>query len=80
MPKIGQYILPFIFTMGAILSFIGRVKRKNLLASTNTPKSQSIINGMNWQEFELLVGEAFRRKGYKVAETPSGADGGIDLG
>ncbi len=34
---------------------------------------------MSWQEFELLVGEAFRRKGYKVAETPNGPDGGIDL-
>jgi restriction system protein len=77
--SIGQYLLPFIFTLGAILSFFGRLKRHNLLASTNTPKSQSIIGGISWQDFELLVGEAFRKKGYKVTETPSGADGGIDL-
>jgi len=35
---------------------------------------------MSWREFELLVGEAFRRRGYQVEETGlSGADGGIDL-
>jgi restriction system protein len=35
---------------------------------------------MTWQEFELLVGEAFRLKGYSVAETGGGgADGGVDL-
>jgi restriction system protein len=35
---------------------------------------------MNWQQFEAVVGEAFRRKGYSVAEKGGGgADGGIDL-
>lgn len=34
---------------------------------------------MNWFEFELLIGEAFRRQGYTVSETNTGADGGIDL-
>jgi restriction system protein len=35
---------------------------------------------MSWQEFEMLVGEAFRRGGYSVNETGGGgADGGIDL-
>ena len=34
---------------------------------------------MSWQQFELLVGEAYRRMGYAVSEMPSGADGGIDL-
>jgi restriction system protein len=35
---------------------------------------------MSWRQFELLVGEAFRRRGYQVEETGlGGADGGIDL-
>ena len=35
---------------------------------------------MNWRDFELLVGEAFRLRGYTVTETGGGgADGGIDL-
>ena len=43
-------------------------------------RSVSAIRRMNWQEFERLVAEAFRRKGFKVELTgQGGADGGIDL-
>lgn len=35
---------------------------------------------MSWQEFEQLVGEYFRRKGFAVEETGGGGvDGGVDL-
>jgi restriction system protein len=34
---------------------------------------------LSWQEFEQLVGERFRRRGYSVVETREGADGGVDL-
>ena len=35
---------------------------------------------MSWRQFELLCGEAFRRKGYLVEENGlGGADGGVDL-
>src|SRR5690606_30896153 len=35
---------------------------------------------MSWREFEMLVGEAFRRQGYTIKETGlGGADGGVDL-
>jgi restriction system protein len=35
---------------------------------------------MTWQEFELLVGEAFRQMGYKVTELGgSSPDDGVDL-
>ncbi len=35
---------------------------------------------MTWQDFERLVGEAFRQRGYRVAETGrGGADGGVAL-
>jgi restriction system protein len=35
---------------------------------------------MSWQEFEMLVAEAFRLQGYRVVETGGGgADGGVDL-
>ena len=35
---------------------------------------------MSWRDFELLVGEAFRLRGYSVIETGGGGpDGGIDL-
>jgi len=37
------------------------------------------IAALGWQDFEQLVGEAFRRQGYTVEESGLGADGGIDL-
>jgi len=38
------------------------------------------LRTINWQEFEELVGEAYRRKGYIVTETGGGgADGSVDL-
>jgi restriction system protein len=39
-----------------------------------------VVNGLSWQQFEQLIGEAFRREGWRVKETGGGgADGGVDL-
>lgn len=35
--------------------------------------------GDNWLPFEDLVGEAFRRRGYRVDNAALGLDGGLDL-
>ncbi len=75
----GQYLLPLAFLIGAGVSAYGRYKRAGLFAGIQKASSPSVLNGMTWQEFEMLVGEAFRRKGYTVSETSGGADGGIDL-
>jgi restriction system protein len=38
------------------------------------------IRALSWRQFESIVGEAFRRRGYSVIENAvDGADGGIDL-
>jgi restriction system protein len=38
------------------------------------------LRALSWQEFEQLVGEAYRRQGYTVEESGGGgADGGVDL-
>lgn len=38
------------------------------------------IRSMTWRQFESIVGEAFRRRGYFVMENAvDGADGGVDL-
>lgn len=38
------------------------------------------IRALSWREFESIVGEAFRRRGYSVVENAvDGPDGGIDL-
>lgn len=75
-----QYLLPVICIFGAIASAVRRHQRKALLEQAAQNPSAEVLDGMNWQEFELLVGEAFRQRGYAVAETGGGgADGGIDL-
>ena len=61
------------------MSAYSRFTRRALHAKVATSPDRGALNGMSWQQFEALVGEAFLRKGYSVAETASGADGGIDL-
>ena len=76
----GQYLLPLAFLIGAGISAYGRHKRAMLFENVLEGSSASVLNGMTWQEFEILVGEAFRRRGYTVTETGGGgADGGVDL-
>lgn len=78
--SVGQYLLPFAFLVGAAMSAFGRSKRRALHEQVAASPDRGALNDMSWQQFEALVGEAFRRKGYAVSETGGGAaDGGIDL-
>jgi len=78
--SVGQYLLPIAFLVGAAMSAYGRYKRQALHEQVATNPDKGALNNMSWQQFEALVGEAFRRKNYTVTETGGGgADGGIDL-
>ena len=78
--SVGQYLLPVAFLVGAAMSAYGRYTRRALHAQVAGSPHRGTLNDMSWKQFEALVGEAFRRKGYAVTETGgSGADGGIDL-
>lgn len=75
--KVLQYIIPLVFIVGAGVSIFKGKQRSQLLDKQSSLES---IRAMSWQEFELLVGEAFKRKGFEVKEHGGGgADGGIDL-
>lgn len=75
--KFLQYVVPVIFVIGACVSSFKSKHRIKLLDKQSGIDS---IRDMSWQDFELLVGEAFRRKGFEVKENGGGgADGGIDL-
>lgn len=77
---IGQYLAPLICLAGAGMSAWQRKRRKTLVAEVTQSKAGSALDGMSWQEFEMLVGEGFRLQGYQVLETGGGGpDGGIDL-
>ncbi|MGH8719233.1 MAG: restriction endonuclease [Burkholderiales bacterium] len=76
----GQSVLPFLFSMGAILSFVGKVRRERLFDQVKARSGMNPLLDLGWRDFERLVGEAFRRRGYSVVENDSpGADGGVDL-
>jgi restriction system protein len=67
--------LPFVVL--TVVAAANRIFRQRLLDRQGSLES---IRALSWQDFELLVGEAFRREGYAVAENGGGgADGGVDL-
>lgn len=75
-----QYLVPIAFLVGALVSVLSRRKREKLLNDTAESSKADALNGMSWQEFEMLVGEAYRRQGFQVKEIGGGgADGGVDL-
>lgn len=66
-----------VCAIAALVSFL-RARRNRRLLDTRTGLDS--IAALGWRDFERLVGEAFRRRGYAVEETGlGGADGGIDL-
>jgi restriction system protein len=76
-----QYILPILCTVAAGMSFVGRRRRRELLLHvTDGGAPAAAIDAMSWQDFELLVAEGFRLKGFVVAEKGgASADGGVDM-
>ena len=77
---VGQFVVPIACLFVAGVSATQRHRRGSLLASVTHSKAPDALQGMSWQEFELLVGEAFRLQGYEVSELGgAGPDGGVDL-
>lgn len=77
---VGQYLLPTLLLGAAVMSALRRHARTKLLEQAAERQDAAVVDGMAWHQFELLIGEAFRRKGYTVIETGgSGPDGGVDL-
>lgn len=76
----GQYLVPFVCLLGAALSAWRRAQRRRLARNATENRMANALHGMSWREFEMLVGEAFRIKGFRVVETGGGGpDGGVDL-
>jgi len=77
---VGPMIAPWmaLAILAAGLLGVGNRQWKRFLLSRAI--SVQALRQMSWPDFELLVGEAFRRQGYVVTEHGGRqADGGIDL-
>ena len=76
----GQYVLPFAFGLGAVTSAINLIRQKKVYNHVAKRSGVSALNEMSWGDFERLVSEYYRRKGFQVTrEGGNGPDGGIDL-
>ncbi|WP_348766540.1 restriction endonuclease [uncultured Salinisphaera sp.] len=75
----GQYIAPTILLLAALMSLLGKRRRRQLLASARAVEDAAPILQMRWLQFEQCIHGWFEEQGYRVAATPAGPDGGIDL-
>jgi len=77
---LGQFIVPLIFAVGAIVSAIQSKKQRHLYEGVRQRSDIGVLNEMSWQDFERLIAEHFQRKGFHVSrEGGNGPDGGVDL-
>lgn len=77
---VAQWVLPALLLVGAAVSYFKQRKRAALHEEVAKRGKLAPFADMSWRDFERLVGEHFRRRGFAVAETGGGgADGGVDI-
>jgi restriction system protein len=77
--RVLRYALPSVLVLGALVGVFTRWRRGHLFAAATSDPS-TLLNGMNWQDFEKVVADAFTHNGYEVRERGGAqADGGVDL-
>jgi restriction system protein len=78
--NVGQWLLPVAWLGGALFSYLKQRQRNQLHADASSQRATAGVAAMSWQDFERLVGEYFRRRGFSVEETGArAADGGVDV-
>src|ERR1043166_3390102 len=74
---------PLAPLVGFVLIAIAIISALRSLANRRMLDRQTGLDSLRelpWKRFEDLLGEAYRRQGYRVTETlGGGADGGVDL-
>jgi len=75
-----QYLVPLACLIGAGISAWQAVRARSLLAAAQTSPEDERLASFSWREFETLVAQAFRERGYTVRERGgNGPDGGVDI-
>ena len=75
-----QYLLPAVFLTAAGLSAWLRYKRYKNYVDVAGERGHVALEMLSWREFEQLVGEFFRRKGFSVEQRGDrDPDGGVDV-
>lgn len=76
---VGQYLVPPLFLVASLGSFLKQLRiSRNFQAFEREPRNG--LAKLSWAEFEELVGELFRRRGFSIKQTgKAGPDGGVDV-
>jgi len=76
---IGQYLLPPLFLVAALGSFLKQFRIRGTFQAVEREPRNGLAK-LSWPEFEELVGELFRRRGFAIKQTgKAGPDGGVDV-
>ena len=79
----GTVFRPFAWValfFGLLTGGVSAVRASRRVTLLDRQTGLESLRAMSWRQFEQLVGEAYRRQGYRIEETgQGGADGGIDL-
>lgn len=76
-PLFASFLAYGLSLVAGLSGWRARQDRKDVVAQT---RSLEDLRNLGWRDFELLVGEMYRKRGYDVAESRGRApDGGIDL-
>ncbi len=75
-----RYAVPLVFSAGAVMSFIAAKKPGQLHKQVAGNPAPDALEKMSWAEFEQLVAETFKRKGYRgKLRFRAGPDRGVDI-
>ena len=77
---IGAFLAAAILLFGAVGAVSRWIDRRSDRTRLDSQTGIDSIRRLSWQEFERLLGEAFRRQGFQVIRRGgAGPDGGVDL-
>ena len=77
--SIAQFILPAVFLIAALGSFLKQRRKSRIFQAASSEPTHGVA-ALSWLEFEELVSELFRRRGFEVSHTGrAGPDGGVDI-
>jgi len=71
---------PYAAGFFLLIGFLSFIRSQFIKLKFNSLEEIEQVRQLSWRQFESIVGEAFRRRGYAVLENAvDGPDGGIDL-
>lgn len=75
---VARWLIAPALLVGAAMSWWNSRHRAAVLSRANA--NPAVIDNLSWQDFERLIGQAYRQQGYSVEEIGGrGPDGGVDL-